>query len=150
MPLSNLPRNVFVYDYAVPQGEEPVLVAGFWQFGRTTGGEFYSNLEICFLQPPPSAFRLRTANGIVLPRDGAVVPTGVFYVVSLSRPAPKRFVLIVSGSRALRASRSYQRSRTTANNLRKQPWQWLSMDLCTCDYAKSVSGSDISTTRSAT
>ena len=46
MPLSGLPRNVFVYDANVPDGMEHTLVAGIFQFGQTTGAEFYFCLEI--------------------------------------------------------------------------------------------------------
>jgi hypothetical protein len=86
MPQNNIPRNVYVYDSNVPQGAPSVLVAGFWQFGRTTDGEFYFNLEFCFVQPPPSNFRLMDSNGIILPRDGSIVPIGVYYVVSACIP----------------------------------------------------------------
>jgi hypothetical protein len=81
MPQSTVPRNVYVYDSS--QADSPVLVAGFFQFGQTTGEEFYFNLELYFVQPQRSTFRLLSANGLVLPRDGTIVGTGVYYVISL-------------------------------------------------------------------
>jgi hypothetical protein len=81
MPQSTIPRNVYVYDNF--QAHNPVLVAGFFQFGLTTGEEFYFNLELCFVQPQRATFRLSNANGLVLPRDGTIVGTGVYYVISL-------------------------------------------------------------------
>ena len=56
------------------------MVAGLWQFGRTTSEEFYFNLGICFEQP--LNFRLIDSNRIVLPRDETIVATGVYYVIS--------------------------------------------------------------------
>jgi hypothetical protein len=82
MPQNNIPRNVYVYDNKVPMGVPSVLVAGFWQFGGTTGGEFYFKLEFCFVQPLASNFRLMGANGTLLPRDGSIAPIGNYYVVS--------------------------------------------------------------------
>ena len=89
MPQSNLPRNVFVYDNNVSVGNSAILVAGYFQFGRTTNGEFYDNLEICFREPRQSEFRLLNNNGIILPRDENIVPIGNYFVVSASC-LPKR------------------------------------------------------------
>jgi hypothetical protein len=86
MPQSNLPRNVYVYDSNVSQDATPILLAGFFQFGHTTGAEFYSNLEICFQQPQPFNFRLIDTNGVILPRDGSITAIGNYYVVSAGYP----------------------------------------------------------------
>ena len=84
MPQSQYLRNIFVYDGNVPQGTAPKLVAGFMQFGRTTGSEFYFCLEFCFEEPRPSSFQLMTADGTVLPRDATIVTIGNYYVVTTS------------------------------------------------------------------
>ena len=81
MPQSPYPRNTYVYDANVPQGLQPILVAGFMQLGHTTGEEFYFYLEICFAQPLPGQFRLLDSNGNVLPRDSTVVPLGAYAVI---------------------------------------------------------------------
>jgi hypothetical protein len=86
MPQSQFPRNVFVYDANFPKGTNPALVAGFFQFGLTTGGEFYFCLEFCFQEPQASNFRLMGVDGVILPRDATIVPIGNYYVVSLSTP----------------------------------------------------------------
>jgi hypothetical protein len=82
MPLCTLERNVWVYD---DHGEEPVLVAGFYQFGSTTANTFYYCLEICFEDPPPSGFHIAQGHEgewTVLPRDDTIVPLGEWIVVS--------------------------------------------------------------------
>jgi hypothetical protein len=84
MPQSQFPRNVFVYDANVPQGTNPVLVAGRNQFGLTDGSEFYFSLELCFQQPQASTFRLMDTDGTILARDGTIVPIGNYYVVTAS------------------------------------------------------------------
>src|SRR5277367_3052836 len=84
MPESRLPRNVFVYDAHVPDGIEPILVGGMYQFGPTTGAEFYFCLEFCFRFPRPSNFRLMAANSTILLRDAIPVPMGTYTVVSIS------------------------------------------------------------------
>ena len=49
------------------------------------------------------------ANGVILPRDGAIVPTGVFYVVSPSNTyAQLLYSNRQSGSSAVRVRRSYE------------------------------------------
>ena len=97
MPQNQVPRNIFVYDANVAQGTPPILVAGFWQFGPTTAEEFYFNLEFCFQQPPPANFRLLHATGTVLSRDGTIVATGNYFVISL-RASQSMHLLIDSGS----------------------------------------------------
>jgi hypothetical protein len=87
MPQAGLARNVFVYDANVPLGVPPILVAGMYQFGPTTGGEFFFCLELCFQLPRRSNFRLMAADGLILPRDAAPVPLGTYTVVSISEPA---------------------------------------------------------------
>ena len=82
MPQSRLPRNVHVFDNNVPEGTQSILVAGFQQFGLTTGGEFYFCLEFCFQEPRPSNFRLWGEDGTILPRDGTIVPIQNYYVIS--------------------------------------------------------------------
>jgi len=84
MPQCGFPRNVFVYDANVPEGVAHILIAGMHQCGHTTGAEFYLCLEICFRLPRRSTFRLMAADGIVLLRDGALVRTGTFTVVTTS------------------------------------------------------------------
>jgi hypothetical protein len=67
----------------VPIGTPPPqLVAGFYQFGYTTGEEFYFCLGMCFLSPPAGRFRLLDAAGRLLGRDASVVQLGAYYVVS--------------------------------------------------------------------
>jgi hypothetical protein len=88
MPQARLPRNVFVYDANVPDGVDPTLVGGMYQFGPTTGGEFYFCLEFCFRLPQPSTFRLMAEDGIILPRDATPVRTGTYTVVSISISGP--------------------------------------------------------------
>ena len=88
MPQAGLARNVFVYDANVGDGVEPTLVGGMFQFGPTTGGEFYFCLEFCFLLPQPSNFRLMAADGIMLRRDHTPVRTGTYTVVSISISNP--------------------------------------------------------------
>ena len=83
MPQSNLPRNVYVYDNNVFEGNPPILVAGFFQFGRTIAQEFYANLEICFREPYPTQFRLIDTNGMTVARDESVVAIGNYFVVSV-------------------------------------------------------------------
>ena len=90
MPQSQFPRNVFVYDANLPKGANPDLVAGFRQFGLTTGGEFYFCLEFCFHEPRAANFRLMGEDGIILPRDASIVPIGNYYVVSLRTYIPHR------------------------------------------------------------
>lgn len=93
MPQSGLPRNVFVYDANVPDGMEHTLVAGMFQFGQTTGAEFYYCLEIVFLVPQPSSFRLMAADGIILQRNGVPVRTGTYTVVTSSMAINLDFVV---------------------------------------------------------
>jgi len=54
MPQGPYPRNSFVYDANAPQGDQPSLVAGFIQRGRTTGEEVCFCLGLCFAQPTSS------------------------------------------------------------------------------------------------
>ena len=82
MPQSPNPRNTLVYDANVPQGAQPLLVAGFNQLGRTTGAEFYFCLEFCFAEPQPGQFRLLSSTGTILPRDGTIVPIGSYAVIT--------------------------------------------------------------------
>ena len=82
MPQSGLTRNVFVHDANVPKDTEAILVGGMFQFGHTTGAEFYFCLEFCFREPQPSTFQLLATDGILLPRDGALVRIGSYTVVS--------------------------------------------------------------------
>ena len=84
MPQAGLPRNVFVYDSDVSEGAEPILVGGMYQFGMTTGAEFYFCLEFCFQLPQPSTFRLMAADELILPRDHSPICPGSYTVVSLS------------------------------------------------------------------
>ena len=84
MPQSQFPRNVFVHDANVPQNTNAVLVAGFCQFGQTTGDGFYFCLEFCFQEPVASGFRLMGTDGVILPRDLTIVPIGSYYVVTPS------------------------------------------------------------------
>lgn len=88
MPQSAVPRNVFVFDANVPAGAEPSLVGGMFQFGQTTGVDFYLCLEICFHLPEQATFRLKAADGIILPRDGTPVRTGSYTVVTLGKYPP--------------------------------------------------------------
>jgi hypothetical protein len=85
MPQSGLPRNIRVYDNNVSEDQQPILVAGFQQFGLTTGGEFYFCRELCFQQPTASNFRLWGVDGTILSRDGAIVPIQDYYVISIGR-----------------------------------------------------------------
>ena len=82
MPQSGLTRNVFVHDANVPKDTKAILVGGMFQFGHTTGAEFYFCLEFCFREPQPSTFQLLATDGILLPRDGALVRIGSYTVVS--------------------------------------------------------------------
>jgi hypothetical protein len=97
MPQAGLARNVFVYDGNVPQGSQPVLVGGMYQFGLTTGVEFYFCLELCFQLPTPSSFRLMATDGGILPRDATPVRIGTYTVVSIcinNLPVPMSDVLV--------------------------------------------------------
>jgi len=96
MPQSAVPRNVFVFDANVPAGAEPSLVGGMFQFGQTTGVDFYLCLEICFHLPERATFRLKAADGIILPRDGIPVRTGSYTVVTLGRHPPFPLVWCLS------------------------------------------------------
>jgi hypothetical protein len=86
MPQSSYPRNTFVYDAHVPQGVQPLLVAGFMQLGHTTGQEFYFYLEICFAEPRPGCFRLMNPTGNIVPRDGTIIVADNYYVVAAGLP----------------------------------------------------------------
>jgi len=57
-------------------------VAGLTQLGRTTGGEFYFCLELCFAQPESGQFRLMSSTETILPRDAMIVPLGSYMVVT--------------------------------------------------------------------
>src|SRR5208282_3826441 len=120
MPQSGLPRNVFVYDANVPKDTDPILVAGFMQLGRTTGGEFYFCLEFCFTQPQSSQFRLMASDGTILSRDSTIVPAGNYFVVS-----PGLFPIfavdnVSSGSHYICFCCTHSRRCSTSNNIRRE------------------------------
>ena len=84
MPQSGYPHNVQIYSRFQPGVYE--LVSGFMQFDRTTIEDLYRRLEICFVWPHPSDFRLCDDNGNILSRQtpNNIVPIADLYVISLS------------------------------------------------------------------
>jgi hypothetical protein len=96
MAQSGNPRNVHIYSNTQ---EEPQLMAGFLQLGRTTVSELYDCLEICFEEPAAGQFRLSDSTGAILSRatPDIIVPIRDYSVISL-RTRPSTLPLISSGS----------------------------------------------------
>ena len=96
MPQSGLTHNVFVYDANVPEDTEAILVGGMLQFGHTTGAEFYFCVEVCSREREPSTFQLLATDAILLPRDGTLVRTGSYTVVSTGISPPTGFNVLAN------------------------------------------------------
>jgi hypothetical protein len=76
-------RNVLVYD-----GTCNTIVAGFRQFGTTSGSELYFCLNLCFVSPASNHYQLyHEESRSYLARDGNPVPTGNYTVVTLCTPS---------------------------------------------------------------
>ena len=118
MPPSPYPRNTFVYDANVPQGDRPLLVAGFMQLGRTTGEDVYFCLGLCFAQPRAGEYRLLSTTGTILPRDGTIVTPGTYSVVTAGFPLPFPSFLKYSGPARVCVGRADHRDRSTTKYFR--------------------------------